>query len=63
MYAIRSYYAEEGWHKYYIAETTTLKEALIIRKESAVHDAFVMAYMNGVKVTYYLRYSGRNNFV
>ncbi len=52
-------FTEEGWHKYYIAETTTLKEALIIRKESAVHDAFVMAYMNGVKVTYYLRYSGK----
>lgn len=50
-------FEEEGWYKYYIAETKTLKEAIIIKKESDVADAFVMAYKDGEKVQFYLQFS------
>jgi len=33
-----------------------LKEAILIKKESHVHDAFVMAYKDGKKIKYYLKY-------
>lgn len=50
-------FQEEGWYKYYIADCKTLKEAIIIKKESKVSDVFVMAYNNGIKVKYYLKYA------
>ncbi len=50
-------FQEEGWYKYYIADTKTLKEAIIIKKESKVPDAFIMAYKNGKKIKYYLKYA------
>ena len=49
-------FQEENWFKYYIAETETLKEAITIKKQSGISDAFIMAYKNGQKVQYYLRY-------
>ncbi|MBI9065902.1 MAG: hypothetical protein JEZ09_01340 [Salinivirgaceae bacterium] len=49
-------FQEEGWYKYYIAECSTLREAVGIKKESMVSDAFVMAYKDGKKVKYYLKY-------
>lgn len=54
-------FQEEGWYKYYIAETKTLKQAIFIRKEIGVpDDAFIMAYKDGVKVMYYLKYQTLN---
>ena len=50
-------FQEEGWYKYYIADAKTLKEAIVIKKESNVPDAFVMAYKDGKKIKYYLKYA------
>ncbi len=49
-------FQEEGWYKYYIADCNTLKEAILIKKESKVSDAFIMAYKDGVKIQFYLKF-------
>ncbi len=49
-------FREEGWIKYYVAETPTLDKARNILQEKGMpRDAFIMAYKNGQKAPEYLR--------
>jgi hypothetical protein len=49
-------FQEEGWYKYYIADCETLSKAILIKKQSNVADAFIMAYSNGKKIPFFLKY-------
>ncbi len=49
-------FKEDGWVKYYVAETPTLNKAKsIVQEDGMPPDAFIMAYKNGVKAPKYLR--------
>ena len=44
-------FQEEGWYKYYIAETPTYFEAKQILNNCDVEDAFIASYKDGTKIT------------
>ncbi len=49
-------FKEDGWIKYYVAETPSLNQAkTIVMEEGMPPDAFIMAYKNGSKAPQYLR--------
>ena len=44
---------EEGWYKYSIGNVTSYQQAVQLKKQSDVTDAFIVAYMNGRKLNLY----------